>query len=135
MEFCEEAQVWKYGAVCTLSKTHYLVEGSLGASNKSMVTARFDFGSGAGFNIIRRTALPPNGQSQVDVKDAPSRLCDENGRPLEIGKSVWLTAKFANMLYPVKYIIATRLEGGFPFWSYCAPCSTSKKENLPPDRQ
>lgn len=67
----------------------------------------------AGFNIIRRSALLPNLEGQVDDKAAPARLWYGNGRPLELSESVWLTARFANTLYRVKFIISKRLAVDF----------------------
>lgn len=38
------------------------------------------------------------------------RLNDANGRPLALGKSIWLMAKFSNTLYQVRLLVADKLE-------------------------
>lgn len=82
MNFGQENRVSQDGSICTLSATHYLSYGSLGAFHDSMVTARFALDTGAGFNVIRQSSLPPNCESQVDENATPPKLCDANGRPL-----------------------------------------------------
>lgn len=113
MDFGKETKTSMDDAICTLGATQYLVDGSLGASHESMVTARLAFDSGAGLHISRRSALAPNWESQVDEKAVPPRLSDSNGSPLDPCESVCLTARFSNTLYRDNFIIAERLTADF----------------------
>lgn len=40
------------GVICTLSETHSLVDGTVGVDTVVMITKRFEFDTGAGFNLI-----------------------------------------------------------------------------------
>lgn len=54
------SRIAKDGVVCTLSTTHYILEAMIGSS-ETMVTTEVSFYTGAGLNLILRSALPPVG--------------------------------------------------------------------------
>lgn len=59
-----------------------------------MEKEQFTFDTGEGFNVIRRSALSPNLELKVDLKENPPRLQYANGRPLAMGESAWLKVRF-----------------------------------------
>lgn len=85
-------------AICTWAATYYLVDGTVRSSWGRMMAEGFPFDTGTGLNIILKSALPEGRESEVDEKTKPPKLSDANGRPLSLGKSAWLTVKFANTL-------------------------------------
>lgn len=109
VQFIEETRSSADGVICILYATHYLVEGTIGTSRDTMRTSQFAFDTGAGLNIIRRSALPEGWEEGIDRKANSMRLNDANGRPLALGESTWLPIRFANSLYRVKFIVADRL--------------------------
>lgn len=70
------------GVICALYAMHYLVEGSIGGSTVTIYTVRLAFDTGAGFKLIRRTALPLDLKILVARPASPPRFNDANGRPL-----------------------------------------------------
>lgn len=108
-EFGEQGKASEDGAICTLAATKYFVNGTLGSSQEQMVAAWFAYDTGAGFKIIRKSALPQRWESEVDQKARPPRLSDAYGRPLGLGQSVWLTVRLADTLYRVNAIVVERI--------------------------
>lgn len=74
-----------------------------------MTAARFAFDTGLDFDIICKSALPEGWEYEVDKKAKPLSSRDANGRPLSLGQSLWLTVRFTNTLYRVKFIVSERL--------------------------
>lgn len=71
-----------------------------------MLALRLSFDTGACFDIIPKSALPPGCESGVAEKAKPPRLNDGNARPLSLGRSIRLTLGISNKLYRVKFISA-----------------------------
>lgn len=65
--------------------------------------------TGAGFNLVQRNVLPFRWEWKVDEKATVPRLNDENGNPLQLREVLWLTTRFGNNLFGVKYIFTKRL--------------------------
>lgn len=108
-DFCEAMKASAAGIIFTMAAKQYLVDGTLGRFQGRLMGSRSAFDTGAGFNIIRKPALPEEWESEVDKRSKPQRLRHVNGRPLSLGQSVRLTVRFAKTLYGVKFIVAERL--------------------------
>lgn len=96
------------GVIYTLSKTNFLVVGSVGGSVEDINTAQCSIDTGELFNIIRPSTLPPGWECLIYKKVYP-RLNYSNVIPLELGESVFLTLLFSNALSRVKIIISSLL--------------------------
>jgi len=97
------------GVACTLSTIHYMVDGSVGVNQGFLRGIRFAFDTGAGFNLIRRNALPFGWEKKVDHGATAPQLRDASGRPLDLREVVWLTTRLGNAFYRIRYIVAERL--------------------------
>lgn len=86
--FGEQRNVSDDGNIFTLETTHHLVDGTSGSSQEQMMAARFTFDSGAGFNIVRKSVLPPGWESEVVGRARPPNLTDANGSPFSSEKIV-----------------------------------------------
>lgn len=95
--------------ICTISETPYLVDGTLRVDTVVMITKRFTFDTGAGFNLIRSSAFPVGWEKKMYVKTPEIRLNDAARSSPALGESVWLTVRFGNTLHGVRFIVADRL--------------------------
>lgn len=83
-DFGNQSKVVEDGVICVLSATLYFLDVTIGATNNVVMDSRFSLDTGAGFNIINKSALPPGWEHQFDKKVTPPTLKDENERPLEL---------------------------------------------------
>ena len=95
--------------VCTLAATHCIIAGSVGVDTYRYRPLRIALDTGAGFNIIRRAALPYGWEACIDEQAQAPSLCDANGNPLQLGEVVWLHLRLGDATYRVNFIIADRL--------------------------
>ena len=92
--------------VLVLRFSHYIVAGSIGSSRSALTPFHIVFDTGAGINVIRRSALPNGWEAcRVTNEELPNEG-DANGQPLRVGGAVKLRQSFA---------ILTRTSNG---WMY-----------------
>lgn len=69
----------------------------------------FEFDTGYGFNIIRKSARPSVGEVAVDEKERHWRCSEENGRPLSLTQRLWPTFLISNTPFRVKFVVTERI--------------------------
>lgn len=105
-DFGSEKKLTEYGVICALAATQHLFDGTTRATNEVLETARFAFDTGSEVNIINQSALPPGWEHHIGKRATRPKSNDANGRPSDLSQCVWLTVRFANNLYRVKFILS-----------------------------
>ena len=92
-----------------LCSSHYVVAGSIGLSRRHMRPCHIVIDTGAGFNVIRSSALPDGWQDKLIPDCQMPNLSDANGKPLRLQGAVQLRVRFKNSIFSVTFIVADRL--------------------------
>ena len=92
-----------------LAEEHYVVSGTIGVMARYQLPKQFVLDTSAGYNNIRRNALPPGWEQYVTTsKDLPI-LGDAGGHALNIQHEVVLRVRFGNSMYRVSFLVAEKL--------------------------
>lgn len=81
----------------------------IGSYSGLMQTQKFSLDTGAGMNKICRSKFHEGWEDVIDLKDNWRKFSDDNGCLLPLGASIWLTVRFSNSLYLVKFVVAEML--------------------------
>ena len=92
-----------------LAHEHYVVSGSLGITAKVQTPMPVVIDTGAGYNVIRKAALPPGWEECVTSRRSFPPLGDAGGHALKISREVLLRVRFGNALYRVSFLVAETL--------------------------
>jgi len=92
-----------------LAEEHYVVSGTIGVTAKYQIPKQFVLDTGAGYNVIRRNALPPGWEQYVTTSKGLPSLGDAGGHTLNIQHEVVLRVRFGNSLYRVAFLVAEKL--------------------------
>ena len=100
-----------------LRSSHYVVAGSIGLSRRHMRPYHIVMDTGAGFNVIRSSALPYGWQNKLIPDCQLPNLSDANGKPLRLQGAVQLRVRFKNSIFLVTFIAADQLAVDVHSWN------------------
>ena len=87
-----------------------MAHGSVGTSHRALSPHVIAVDTCSGFNVINRTALPPNWQDHVYHTNEPlPKLANADRSPLQLTGVVSLSVRLANTIYRLPFVIAESL--------------------------
>ena len=92
-----------------VSSEHYVVSGSVGTTKLLMTPTYLVIDTGSGYNVIRRTALPPSHNGYQLSHEGVPALCDANGNPLDIQGVAVLRVRLGNNVFQVPFVVVEHL--------------------------
>ena len=92
-----------------MASLHYTVSASIGLDHKTQVPTQVFLDTGAGHNVIRRSALPTGWQKYVTTNKDMLTLCDASGHVLRTACEVLLCVRFGKTLYRVTFVVVDKL--------------------------
>ena len=92
-----------------LAHQHYVVSGSIGTTAKLQTPLPFVIDTGAGYNVIRKSSLPPGWKGFVTGSTDLPALGDAGGHALNTLHEVLLRVRFGNALYRVSFLVVEKL--------------------------
>ena len=95
--------------ILLLQASHYIVAGSIGAFRSVHVPYHLVLDTGAGMNVIRRSALPEGWEAnRIAATDLPA-LGDANGKPLRVNGAVRLQVRLGNTFFRTTFVVVEHL--------------------------